>query len=281
MATQALVHKPNLETCRARRRTDATIAKHVRILEGVAKAHNGVLPSPKWLGDNGHWYSYNVMLEHPHAFAHIKRKREHIDETQYKTYDAQVAAVKKGAGEILAPSTAKSLAAYHVPGAQFNPTHLDISPGIDEGEWMNIGRALASVCQAAYWWVGDWIQYGFQTYGKQHTYDLAMQATGYTRTKLYECAYIAKKFPPERRCGALTFFHHQCVASYPAPVADKVLADAAEIGLTARQAADAAAEEAGGPTRKFDNQAKRITLTLWPDTYEALKRRADGASVHF
>ena len=278
MASQALDYnkatrwsKANLETCRAGRRTAETIAKHVRILEGVAKAHDGVLPNYKWLEKNGYWHSYNVMREHPAAFAHIKTTQDKKDEI-YKA--------KGSTGSILPPSKVKTLAEYNVPGAEFNPTCLHIEPGTAEGDWMQIGRALADVCQSAYWWVGDWLQYGFRTYGKKNTFDLAMQATGYTRSKLYECAYIAKKFPPERRCGALTFFHHQSVAAYPPAVADKVLAEAVEYGLTGRQAAEAAAEETNEP-RKFENKTQRVTVSLWPDTYEALKQRADGMSVQY
>lgn len=261
---------------RTRRRTDTTIAKHVAILEGVAKANGGVLPPYKWLNKHGYFYSYDIMREYPAAFAHIKTTQD----KKFEIYGAQKDAQAKGVGQILPPAKVKTLAEYQVPGATFNPTSLLIEPGTAESDWMQIGRALAAVCQSAYWWVGDWIQYGFTTYGKKTTFDLAQQATGYTRTQLYDCSSIAKRFPPERRVGALTFFHHRSVAKYPPAVADKVLAEAAELGLTGRQAADAAAEEVGQkkPEREV-NGRRRITITLWLDTYDVIKQHAQGKAT--
>jgi hypothetical protein len=266
--------RENLETIRKRRRADETIAKHVRILEGLAKAHDGVLPPYKWLNEHGYFSSYNLMKDCPQAFAHIKTSTD----KKYGIYQAQTKTIADGkatVGQILAPAKAKTLAAYDVPGAQFNPTELCIENGLPKSEWMQIGRALASVCQSAYWWVGDWIQYGFRTYGKQTTYDLAQQATGYLRGQLYECAYIANRFPPARRVDALTFYHHQRVAKYPPQVADKVLAEAVELGLTGRQTEEAAIAETGGPKPKPHHplQLKKVSIRLYGPTYDKLKAR--------
>lgn len=268
--------KANLETCRKRRYSDATIAKHVRILEGLAKAHDNVLPPYKWLNANGYFGSYEIMRQYPQAFAHIKTSSD----KKFEIYQAKETAVA-GAGKILPPSNATTLAKYHVPGALFNPTQLHIEPGASEAEWMEIGRSLASVCQAAYWWVGDWIQYGFKTYGKKTTFDLAQQATGYTRGKLYECAYIASRFPPARRCGVLTFFHHQCLAAYPPALADKVLTEAAELGLTGRQAKEIAQEETGKPKARTHHplQLKKVTVSLYGPSYDRLKASCKGCTV--
>ena len=280
MATTALDYnrdtrwsKQNLETIRARRHTDATIAKHVRILEGLAKAKDGVLPPYKWLNEHGYFQSYQVMLEYPQAFAHIQTSTDKKYEI-YRAHEKAKAGVV-GVGQILPPAKAKTLAEYNVPGATFNPTDLQIEPGAPEADWMQIGRALAAVCQSAFWWVGDWIQYGFRTYGKKATYDLAQQATGYTRTQLYECASVALRFPPERRVGELTFFHHRSVAKFPPAIADKVLAEAVEIGLTGRQVAEAAIAETGGPKNKTHHplQLKKVTVSLYGPTFDKLKAR--------
>jgi hypothetical protein len=270
--------KQNLETCRKRRYADATIAKHVRILEGLAKAHDGVLPPYKWLNANGYFPSYEVMTKFPQAFAHIKTSAD----KKFEIYQAQEKTNAVGVGQILPPAKVKTLAEYNVPGAQFNPTNLLIEPGTPENDWMTIGRALASVCQSAYWWVGDWLLYGFKTYGKKTTFDLAQQATGYTRGILYDCAGVAKRFPPARRVDALTFFHHKCVAKYPPAVADKVLSEAVELGLTGRQVKEAAQEEAGAPKSKPHHplQMKTVNVHLWGPTYDKLKARCVGQTVN-
>jgi hypothetical protein len=271
--------RENLETCRKRRHADATIAKHIRILEGVAKAHEGVLPPYKWLNGHGYFASYEIMTKYPQAFAHIKTSTD----KKFEIYQAQEKTKAEGVGQILPPAKVKTLAEYSVPGATFNPTNLQIEPGTAESDWMAIGRALASVCQSAYWWVGDWLQYGFRTYGKKTTFDLAQQSTGYARSQLYECAFIAKRFPPDRRVDALTFFHHKCVAKYPPAVADKVLSEAAELGLTGRQVKEAAQEEAGGaPQAKPHHplQMKNVTVHLWGPTYDKLRARCVGQTVN-
>jgi hypothetical protein len=265
----------NLQRCRTRRHTDATIARHVSILEGIARAHAGVLPPYKWLNEHGYFASYDVMRQYPQAFAHIKTS---TDKT-YEIYQASETAKVEHTAQILPASKAKTLAEYNVPGAYFNPTHLEIDPGTAEGDWLQIGRALASVCQSAYWWVGDWMLYGFKTYGKVTTFDLAQQATGYTRTQLHECAYMAKRFPPERRSGALSFYHHRCVATCPPAVADKLLAEAADLGLTGRQIKELGAAETGKPTRQVNNKTMHVTLPGW--AYDALKARANGHDLNF
>jgi hypothetical protein len=263
-----------MATTAQRRYADETIAKHVAVLEDLAEAKGGVLPPYKWLNANGYFESYQVMLKFPQAFAHIQTSTDKKFEI-YRAHEKAKAGAVQTVGQILAPARAKTLAEYNVPGAQFNPTELRIENGLPKGEWMQIGRALASVCQSAYWWTGDWIQYGFRTYGKQTTYDLAQQATGYTRTQLYECAYIANRFPPERRVDALTFYHHQCVAKYPPAVADKVLAESVELGLTGRQAEAAAIEETGGPKKNPHHplQLKKVSIRLYGPTYDKLKAR--------
>jgi hypothetical protein len=259
-----------------RKHSDATVARHVAILDRVAALHGGVLPPYKWLNENGYFCSYDVMRQYPAAFAHIKTSRD----KKFEIYEAKSEALVKGVGQILPPAKYGSLAEYHVPGATFHPTTLDIEAGIPEDDWLKIGRALTAVCQAAYWWVGDWLQYGFKTFGKKTTFDLAQQATGYTRAQLYGCAFVAKRFPPQRRVDALTFFHHRCVCKYPPTVADRVLAEAAELGLTGRQTKEAAQLESGqqkSPASKPER--KSVTITLWPETYDVLVRAAGEKSL--
>ncbi len=142
---------------------------------------------------------------------------------------------------------------------------------------MELGRTLATLCQSVYWWIGDFLQYGFRTYGKKATFDLAQQATGYTRAMLYSCSHIAKRFPPERRVEALTVYHHRAVASLPPDTADRLLAEAVEVGLTARQIFALGQGECGKAKNRFNR--KKVSVTLLEDTYGKLKARAAGKRV--
>jgi hypothetical protein len=258
----------NLAANRKRRRSPLTIHRHVCMLEAVAAQHDGVLPPYKWLNASGYFVSYNVMMDHPEEFKHIKT---------YEQQHAQKYAAKLGAPHILSPAKYKTLAEYNVNGAHFAPTGLDIEPGLPESEWMALGRVLASVVQSAHWWVGDFLQYGFRTYGKKTTFDLAQQATGYSRCALYQCARIAKKFPPERRVEALTVYHHTAVASLPPETADRLLAEAVEVGLTARQILAMGREECGKGRNRFNR--KTVSVILSEGTYDVLKARAVGKNV--
>src|SRR5689334_9800267 len=94
--------KQNLEVCRARRRTDATIAKHVAILEGLAKAKDGVLPPYKWLNEHGYFASYEVMTKFPQAFAHIQTSTDKKFEI-YRAHEKAKSGAAQTVGQILAP----------------------------------------------------------------------------------------------------------------------------------------------------------------------------------
>ena len=251
---------------RAARRSPMTIHRHVEVLETVAAQHGGVLPPYKWLNEHSYFTSYNVMLDHPKEFRHIKT---------YEQFEAEQYKPKPG---IMQPNSKfKKISEYHIPGAHFAPTGLEIEPGMAEKDWMTLGRKLALVHQSVSWWIGDFLQYGFRTYGKKTTFDLARQATGYTRQALYSCARIAKRFPPERRVEALTVYHHKCVATLPPAVADKLLAEAVEVGLTARQILALGQEECGKKKSRFDR--RKVPVVLWQCTYDKLKERAEGKNL--
>jgi hypothetical protein len=261
-----------LETLRAGKRklSDATILRHVQILEKLAQDNGGAVPPYRWLRDNGYFQSYQAMLDYPVAFAHLHKGHS-------KTFEIHQA---HNNSVLLPPDRFRKLSEYHVQGARFNPTELALESGLSEKEWMNIGRALAAVCQSAFWWIGDFIQYGFDSYGKKVSYDLAQQATGYPRTALYNCAYLAKRFPPDRRVAALTFFHHQCVKGFPNEIADELLAEAVELGLTARQILALGRERCGKKKPQYNR--KKVRVYLWAETYEKLLDRAEGMQVgHF
>jgi hypothetical protein len=279
MATTALATRAdrwsaqNLEAFRAhkRKRSDGTIAKHVAILEKLAAENSGYVPSCTWLSDNGYFCSYEVMKAYPAAFAHLPTESD----KKYEIYKAHNTG--QNGQIVLPPAKYRNLAEYNVQGAHFNPTELTVDNGLSEGEWMELGRTLATVCQSAFWWVGDWLQYGFRTYGKKVTYDLAQQSTGYSRAALYSASHVVKRFPPERRVAALTFFHHIVMSHFPPDVADRLLAEAVECGYTARQLKALGDKEIGKKPRT--KQRYKVPVYLWPAAYDALKERAEGMQL--
>jgi hypothetical protein len=143
---------------------------------------------------------------------------------------------------------------------------------------MELGRTIATLQSSSKFWIGDFLNYGFRTYGKKVSYDLAEQATGWPRGNLYSCAYIAAKFEPSRRVESLSFHHHISVAGFEPAVADKLLAEAAELGLTSRQIQKAGCEETGKKNDRLNNI--QVYVSLLESDYKALRERAGGPKAN-
>lgn len=267
---------------RKRKRSDATIQKHVQILEQLALVNGGKLPTFKWLNRHGYFSSYDIMCQYPAAFAHIEREQER----KYGIYDGHNAvchavAILPPNNGVLAPAKFKSLADYDIQGARLSPTELRISEGLDEKEWVQLGRALAHVCMSTYWWIGDFISYGKRNYGVKISYDLAQQATAFTRNVLHHCTYVAKAFPPERRVEALTFYHHSILAKFLPEIADKLLLEAVEYGYTARQVREMADDIIGKKKKEKKETGTEVTFRLPDNMYAELTERASSPLHHF
>jgi hypothetical protein len=271
-AALAIIENRGLAAMPSRRKlSDACIQRHVKILEQLAVVHDGILPPQKWLNRHGYFTSYQAMLCYPAAFAHLKRETD----KKYEIYQEHIS----GKPEILAPANYKSLAEYDVQGARLSPTELRINEGASEQEWMAIGRALSHVCMSTYWWLGDFVSYGKRHYGVKVSYDLAQQATAFSRGLLYSCVYVAKHFPPERRVAALTFYHHCVLCKFLPELADKLLAEAVQYGYTARQLREMADDAIG--KKKKERPGQRLVFYLPDYMYEELKQRASSPLHHF
>lgn len=181
----------------------------------------------------------------------------------------------------MSPSEAiKTLAEYNVHGASFQPVELKIEAGLPEGDWMEIARAVAHVRECAHFWLGDLMLYGIKLYGVQTAYDLARQATSLPESTLRNAYWCSKKYRPEQRKGELSYCHHLRVARYPEAAREKILTEAAELGLTSRQCLEMAQAEFG---KREKPKGFRVDLTihLWPETVERLKTMADGGQLNW
>ena len=85
-----------------------------------------------------------------------------------------------------APGTISVSAVGWTPGG---PLHVR--------RWVACGKRLVAVRSASSWWIGDWMRYGNAQYGEK--YGAASLATGYDRQTLMNLAYVASRFPVERR----------------------------------------------------------------------------------
>jgi hypothetical protein len=277
MASTALVKVgktlPELRST-VRKLSDKTIQKHVGILQQLAAANNGMVPPCRWFKYEGKKYfrSYDVSTQYPGAFAHLKREADKKFEIYQAHNSGTPEILPPQKRNILAPESYKTIAEYDVPGARFSPTELRISEGLDEQHWMQIGRALAHVCMSTFWWIGDFILYGKQHYGQRVAYDLAQQSTAFSKAALNRCVRVARRYPPERRVEALTFYHHSILASFLPELSDKLLAEAVEYGYTARQLKKMADEAVGIP--EFEKSWKQLTFVIAVNDYDELHARS-------
>jgi hypothetical protein len=77
--------------------------------------------------------------------------------------------------------------------------------------WVACGKRLVAVRSASSWWIGDWMRYGNAHYGEK--YGAASLATGYDRQTLMNLAYVASRFPVERRRANVSWSHHAELAA--------------------------------------------------------------------
>ena len=192
---------------------------------------------------------------------------------------AQQSALQEAARPAILPpqKMVRTLSEYAVAGANFNPIELTLEPGITESEWMQIGRAISHVGTSTYWWMGDWIRAGAKAYGVGVVYDLAVQATGMNRDRLYFCSYLAKKFEPARRVAALSWSHHMAVAHLAPELADSLLAEAVELGLTTCQLHE---QGRAAQQQKKRFKARRTNVFLWPEELDKCEELAHEQHIH-
>lgn len=180
---------------------------------------------------------------------------------------------------ILSPDKrVKTLAEYQIRGARFNPTQLIVDSGISENDWMQLGRAISHVSSASKWWIGDFLLYGCNVYGKRTAYDLAVQATGKDRQNLRQIKVVANSFAPERRRPELSFQHHYEVCSLPPDAADELLQMAVDLGLTCQQLAELAEKH---KQKKPNAEWFRLSVPVREEIYEVLLALAGHGRKQF
>jgi hypothetical protein len=103
---------------------------------------------------------------------------------------------------------------------------LDIPKGQSFDEWVELGRRLCETDRRIQWWIGDWWAAGSHRYGERAA-AAAEGIFGREFQTLRNAASVARSFETSRRRDALSFHHHETVASLPPKEADKLL-DAAE-----------------------------------------------------
>jgi len=136
------------------------------------------------------------------------------------------------------------LAVLTSPGAHFSALGMTFDEGMSYETWAEIGATLQFMGKAIQFAIGDWLNFGEQTYGDK--YWQAVDDTGYAYGTLRNFASVASRVELSRRNDKLSFAHHEAIAKLPASYHDKFLTAAEQGGFTSRQlkqAVDAALGE--------------------------------------
>lgn len=94
--------------------------------------------------------------------------------------------------------------------------------------WQDAGRHIARIVDTSAWCLGDWLVYGQSHYSDRYRH--AIDAVGLDYQTLRNYAWVARRYPAERRREGLSFQHHAEVAALPPEEQDRWLNRAAEEG---------------------------------------------------
>jgi hypothetical protein len=97
--------------------------------------------------------------------------------------------------------------------ARTSANSLHLRQGMAYDAWAAVGASITRITNASCWWMGDWIVYGEQAYGRR--YVEAVEATDLDYQTLRNYAWIARRFQPSRRRTDVSFQHHAEVAALP------------------------------------------------------------------
>jgi hypothetical protein len=95
---------------------------------------------------------------------------------------------------------------------------LRLRDGLTFEDWVGAGRQISKISSASAWWLGDWLLYGEQAYGRR--YRAALELTPFDYKTLRNYAWVARRFAMSRRRDSLSFQHHAEVASLTDPEQD-------------------------------------------------------------
>lgn len=98
-------------------------------------------------------------------------------------------------------------------------------------EWVEQGLRLRNMAKVLPFLIGDWLNYGETKWGERYSQALD-HFDGLTPRTLMQYSYVARQIKPNNRFEALSFRHHDAVASLSAKMQRQLLILARDTGLT-------------------------------------------------
>lgn len=137
-------------------------------------------------------------------------------------------------------------------------TSLSLPPGLPLSEWRHLGRQIYLISDSSAWWLGDWLIYGQTHYPDR--YKRAILETSLDYQTLRNYAWIARKFPLNRRRPKVSFQHHAEVASLPPEEQDAWLAKAEAGGWSRNELRSKIRASRNGVTAAAEKSLVRVDV---------------------
>ncbi|WP_405163084.1 LmbU family transcriptional regulator [Nocardia sp. NBC_01499] len=137
---------------------------------------------------------------------------------------------------------------------------LQITDQLCFESWEQAGHRLSGVVDSSTWCLGDWL-----VYGKRHfpdRYHRAIRAAGLQYQTLRNYAWVARRFPLERRRSRLSFQHHAEVASLPVEEQDWWLDQTEQETWTTKQLRNRIREEQVDPAKREKPQDNVVAAAI-------------------
>jgi hypothetical protein len=147
---------------------------------------------------------------------------------------------------------------------------LSFDPLLTFEAWSAIGARIARHTSATTWWLGDWLIYGQDKYGRR--YKEAIAATGLDYQTLRNYAMVARRFGLSRRRDGLSFQHHAEVCALADAEQDRWLDSACAQGWTRNELRRRLRSErllAAGPSRVLRVEVSDEREQRWRQAAEA------------
>jgi hypothetical protein len=137
------------------------------------------------------------------------------------------------AKEPAADPSPKRREAFKIRGAVPSRIGMRFDARLPFEDWHRLGKQLSMHANASIWWLGDWVAFGKEKYGRR--YKQAVVITGLDYQTLRNYAVVARRFEMSRRRDKLSFQHHAEVCALSEEEQDRWLERAEACGWTRNQ----------------------------------------------
>jgi hypothetical protein len=137
-------------------------------------------------------------------------------------------------------------------------TSMQFDPLLPFESWQALGAKIGRHCNASAWWLGDWLAFGQNKYGRR--YKDAIAVTGLDYQTLRNYAVVARRFEPSRRRDDCSFQHHADVCALPDDAQDLWLELAARRRWSKRELRRRVRASLMAPARAGETTVVRITV---------------------